>query len=149
MEIKKLGDHEIMDFISIIEIFNAVFENKQPIPEMKHLSGVLSNPNFIVFVVKVNGRVTGGLTIHVLPAYYSLRPSAYIYDVGITPDFQGQGQGKALITEVLNFCRHSNFELAYVEAESDDHDAVSFYRKLKFSSEMNATHFTYTFFPES
>jgi aminoglycoside 3-N-acetyltransferase I len=39
----------------------------------------------------------------------------------------------------------SGFEDAYVEAESNDIDAVNFYRKTKYSSEMNAIHFTYIF----
>jgi aminoglycoside 3-N-acetyltransferase I len=143
MEIKKLNSGSLANFKSLIEIFKDVFENDEPIANDEQLGKLLSNPDFFVFVVMLNNVVVGGLTIYVLHRYYRTKPIAYIYDVGISPDFQGQGLGKALIAEVCNFCKQNDFEDAYVEAESDDIDAVSFYRKTKFSSEMNAIHFTY------
>lgn len=148
MEIKKLTKNEISDFRNLIEIFTDVFENTERIPDNEYLSWLLSNPDFIVFVVKLNDNVVGGLTIYVLHRYYSVKPIAYIYDVGITSSFQGKGLGKALIAEVCKFCKQNNFEDAYVEAESDDIDAVNFYRKTPFSNEMNAIHFTYVFSDE-
>jgi aminoglycoside 3-N-acetyltransferase I len=143
MEIKKLNSTSLAEFKSLIEIFNVVFENVEPIANDEYLVKLLSNPDFFVFVIMSNSKVVGGLTIYVLHRYYSTKPIAYIYDVGVSPDFQGQGLGKALIAKVCNFCKQNNFEDAYVEAESDDIDAVNFYRKTKFSSELKAIHFTY------
>lgn len=143
MEIKKLNSGSLANFKSLIEIFKDVFENDEPIANDEQLGKLLTNPDFFVFVVLLNNEVVGGLTIYVLHRYYDTKPIAYIYDVGISPDFQGQGLGKALIAEVCNFCKQNGFEDAYVEAESDDIDVVNFYRKTKFSSEMNAIHFTY------
>jgi aminoglycoside 3-N-acetyltransferase I len=148
MEIKKLNQNEISDFSNLIKIFNEVFENNAPLPPDEHLGRLLSNPDFMVFVVRLNGKVIGGLTIYILHRYYSVKPVAYIYDVGIAPNFQRQGFGKALIEAVCRFCKNNGFEDAYVEAEADDIDAVSFYRKTTFTTEMNATHFTYTFVDE-
>jgi aminoglycoside 3-N-acetyltransferase I len=145
MEIKKLDKNEISDFRNLIEIFKDVFGNTGQIPGNDHLGRLLSNPDFMVFVVKINGKVAGGLTVYVLHSYYSVKSTAYIYDAGITPGFQGQGLGKALISGVCSFCKQHNFEDAYVEAESDDIDAVNFYRKTNFSHEMDAKHFTYLF----
>lgn len=145
MEIKKLDNKEISDFKNLIEIFKDVFENEEQITDNYHLGRLLSNPDFMVFVVKLNGKVVGGLTIYVLHRYDSTKPIAYIYDVGITPNHQGKALGKSLISEVCQFFRQNNFEYAYVEAESDDINAVSFYRKTNFSNKMNAIHFTYTF----
>jgi aminoglycoside 3-N-acetyltransferase I len=144
MEIRKLNHNEVSDFRSLVEIFKEVFENEEPISDNEHLCKLLSNPDFKVFVVRKNNKVVGGLTIYILHRYYDNKPVAYIYDVGVTPDFQGQGLGKALIEEVCKYCKDNGFEDAYVEAESDDLDAVNFYRKTKYSSEMNAIHFTYT-----
>lgn len=145
MEIKKLDSNETSDFRSLIKIFNEVFENPDEVPNDQHLSTLLSNRDFMAFVVTMNNTVVGGLTIYVLHRYYSTKPIAYIYDVGIARDFQGKGLGKALIREICHFCRTNGFEDAYVEAESDDIDAVNFYRKTKFSLEMNTIHFTYSF----
>ncbi len=143
MEINKLNLENLEDFKSLIEIFKIVFENNEPIAKDERLLKLLSNPDFLVFVLKLNNKVVGGLTIYVLHRYYEAKPIAYIYDVGVSPDFQGKGLGKALISEVCNYCKINGFDDAYVEAESDDIDAVEFYRKTKFSSEMNAIHFTY------
>ncbi|MFN3382701.1 MAG: GNAT family N-acetyltransferase [Runella zeae] len=143
MEIKKLRFDDLSNFKTLLEIFNEVFENDAPLADDEQLKKLLFNPDFWVFVITINDQVVGGLTIYVLHRYYNTRPIAYIYDVGVSPHFQGKGLGKVLIAEVCNFCRHNNFEEAYVEAESDDIDAVSFYRKTNFSSELNAIHFTY------
>lgn len=143
MEIKKLNSDSLVDFKSLIEIFKKVFENEEPIANDNQLVKLLSNPNFFVFVLMSNSIVIGGLTIYVLHRYYGTKPIAYIYDVGINPDYQRQGLGKVLIAEVCSFCKQNDFEYAYVEAESDDIDAVSFYRKTKYNSELNAIHFTY------
>jgi aminoglycoside 3-N-acetyltransferase I len=145
MQIKKLEKGDISDFTKLIHIFKDVFENEEEVALPEQLEKLLSNPDFLVFVVSINDEVIGGLTIYVLQSYYHSKPVAYIYDVGIAPHFQGKGYGKALMAEVCNFCRQNGFEDAYVEAESDDIAAVEFYRKTKFSSEMNATHFTYSF----
>lgn len=145
MQIKKLEKSEISDFKALIEIFKEVFENDEKILESEQLGDLLSKPDFMVFVVTLDGNVIGGLTIYVLHRYYASKPLAYIYDVGISPMYQGKGFGKALMAEVCLFCKQNNFEDAYVEAESDDIDAVNFYRRTNFTTEMNATHFTYSF----
>lgn len=145
MEIQKLALDDLAHFKTLIEIFKDVFENDETIANDEQLKKLLSNPNFLVFVVTIDNKVIGGLTIYVLHRYYDTKPVAYIYDVGVNPNFQGQGLGKALIAEVCSYCKQNGFEDAYVEAESEDTDAVSFYRKTKFSSEINAVHFTYNF----
>lgn len=126
MEIKKLNSYSLANFKSLIEIFKNVFENDEPIANDEHLGKLLTNPDFFAFVVLLNNEVVGGLTIYVLHWYFGTKPIAYIYDVGISPEVQGQGLGKALIAAVCNFCKQNDFEDAYVEAESDDIDAVSF-----------------------
>ena len=143
MEIIKLGLNDLSSFKFLIEIFKEVFENDEPITDEEQLKKLLVYPDFLVFVVSVNSEIVGGLTIYVLHRYIGTKPIAYIYDVGIRPDFQGKGLGKALIEEVCTFCKQQNFEYAYVEAESDDLNAVGFYRKTKISTELNAMHFTY------
>lgn len=145
MQIRQLNQEELSDFRRLVEIFKEVFESEVPIADNQQLSKLLAHPDFRVFVVKQGNEVAGGLTLYVLHQYYNTRPLAYLYDVAIAPAYQGQGLGKQLMAEVCNYCRANGFEAAYAEAESDDIDAVEFYRKTTYSSAMNAIHFTYDF----
>jgi aminoglycoside 3-N-acetyltransferase I len=145
IEIKQLAIGDITAFTSLLEIFKKVFENEEAVIHDAQLQKLLMNPDFIVFVVKFNNQVIGGLTIYVLHRYFGSKPVAYIYDMGIDPNFQGKGFGKALIAEVCSFCKQNGFEDAYVEAESEDLEAVAFYSRTNYSEKLNATHFIYTF----
>ncbi len=145
MEIKKLQKNDAPAFQSLIEIFKEVFEHDEEPASTEQLEKLLQKEDFMVFGVFLNGEIIGGLTIYVLHRYYQAKPIAYIYDVGIQPEHQGKGYGKALMAEVCEYCKKNGFEDAYVEAESDDVDAVEFYRKTAFTHELNATHFTYSF----
>lgn len=146
VEIKKLNPQNTFEFAELIKIFGIVFETEDlKIPEPKYLENLLSNPDFFVIIVEFEGKVVGGLTVYVLHSYYSAKPVAYIYDVGVLPNHQRKGIGKSLIKYLTQFCKENDFENAYVEAEADDLQAVNFYRKTQFSSELQATHFTYYF----
>jgi aminoglycoside 3-N-acetyltransferase I len=143
MEIRKLGKEETTEFRSLVQIFKEVFELEIEIPSNEHLRALLQKPDFFVVAVFLEGNVVGGLSIYVLHRYYSEKPIAYIYDVGISPEYQGKGIGKKLMEETCKLCKLMGFEEAYVEAESEDIDAVEFYRRTEFNSEMEARHFTY------
>ncbi len=145
MDIQKLNPDGIEYFKDLLQIFNEVFEHDKPIPRVEYLSMLLHNPDFFVIIAKKNNEVVGGLTVFVLHTSYTEKPVAYIYDVGVKPAFQGKGFGKALLNFLIDYCRQHGFHEAYVEAETDDIDAVQFYRKANFSNEIQATHFTHTF----
>jgi aminoglycoside 3-N-acetyltransferase I len=145
MTIQQLSTTDTDDFINLIKIFNEVFENDDPIPSEKYLGGLLSNPDFLVFVAIQDNQVVGGLTVYILHQYYNEKPQAYFYDVGVSPDYQRQGIGKSLIEAVNSYCQTKGFEASYVEAEMEDIDALEFYRRTKPSSELQAVHFTYLF----
>lgn len=145
IQIVRLNPGEVSEFRNLLKIFKEIFEIEEPISDGEHLRKLLSNPNFWVFVVKENERVLGGLTLYVLERYFGTKPVGYIYDVGIASDRQGQGLGKGLIAEVCKYGKECGLGDVFVEAESDDLDAVHFYRKTNFSHERNAIHFTYTF----
>lgn len=146
IEIKKLSPQDIGDFSDLIRIFEIVFEmDNFKMPDEKYLQDLLSKPDFFTLVAKYNNKVLGGLTVYILHRYYSTKPIAYIYDIGVFTDYQRKGFGKKLITYLTNYCKENGFEDAYVEAETDDTQAVNFYRTTSFSNELQATHFTYSF----
>lgn len=145
MEITRLNNSDIAGFVELVTIFKELFENSAPFPNEKYLANLLVNPDFFVVVAKQDNEVVGGLTVFILHVYYNEKPVAYIYDVGIKPSHRGKGIGRSLIDFLGNYCRQHGFLEAYVEAEADDLEAVSFYRKTKFSYETRAIHFSYTF----
>ncbi|MBL7747841.1 MAG: GNAT family N-acetyltransferase [Chitinophagaceae bacterium] len=104
---------------------------------------MLNKPDFLVLVARYGGMVIGGLTVYVLHSYYSAKPVAYIYDVGVRKDFQRKGTGIKLIEYLKTYCKEKGFDHAYVEAEADDQQAIDFYTKTKSDSSLHATHFTY------
>jgi aminoglycoside 3-N-acetyltransferase I len=146
IQISKLSSNDLKDFLELVKVFEVVFEmNDFKMPEAVHLQRLLDKPDFFSLVARVDNRVAGGLTVYILHRYYSTKPGAYIYDMGVLPEYQRKGIGKKLIGHLFGYCRENNFEEVYVEAESGDTGAVNFYRQLHFSSELQATHFTYSF----
>ncbi|HOZ84694.1 MAG TPA: GNAT family N-acetyltransferase [Niabella sp.] len=146
IEIKKLSPQDIDDFSELIRIFEEVFEmDNFKMPDEKHLQSLLSKPDFFTLVAKYDNKVLGGLTVYILHRYFSTKPIAYIYDIGVIADYQRKGIGKKLIAYLTNYCKENGFEDAYVDAETDDTQAVNFYRTTSFNNELQATQFTYSF----
>ncbi len=143
MEIFKLEPDDVESFEALIDIFRDVFEVNGPTPDHGYLKGLLHNPDFMVFVVKLDQRIVGGLTIYVLHHYYETSPIAFIYDVGISPSFQGKGYGKALMAHVRKHFFEHGFTELFVEAEADDKDAIEFYRRTDAASEIRVVQFSY------
>lgn len=146
MDIEILSDKDINDFSNLIKIFEKVFEwDNFSLPTTTHLQRLLKNESFLVFVAKTNHQLVGGLTVHVLDRYDTEKPSAYIYDIAVLPNYQRKGIGKLLIETLKDYCERNGFSEAFVQAETDDHQAVSFYRTTPNTNELLATHFTYSF----
>ncbi|MDX2304837.1 MAG: GNAT family N-acetyltransferase [Microscillaceae bacterium] len=145
LEIVKLTHDSMEDFYGLIRVFENVFEWEGfTLPSKTHLQKVLENPNFLVFVAKKDATVVGGLTVYVLDRYDTEKPSAYLYDLAVLTDLQRKGIGKLLITTLNDFCEKNGFEEVYVQAETDDFQAVNFYRTTPISGELKAIHFTYS-----
>lgn len=143
MKIQVLQKTQTKEFLELIRLFKVVFDNADPLPELKLLENILQKEDFKVFTIRIPERILGGLTLHILPDYYTGKKMAYIYDVAIHPDSQGCGLGKILISETLKILATWGIETTWVEAESDDENAIAFYSKTPFKNKLNATHFTY------
>ncbi|MEO8111818.1 MAG: GNAT family N-acetyltransferase [Ginsengibacter sp.] len=146
IEILKLQHNDIDDFSNLIKIFEKIFEWQNILfPSKTHLQKVIDNPRFIAFVAKAHNKLIGGLTAHILDRYDTEKPSAYIYDIAVLTDFQRKGIGKLLIAGLSDYCEKNGFSEVFVQAETGDIEAVNFYRTTPISSELKATHFTYSF----
>lgn len=146
IEISKLAPNDIDYFTDLIRIFEKIFEwDNFSTPKRTHLQKLISNKNLLVFVAKTNKKLLGGLTAHVLDRYDSEKASVYIYDLAVITEFQRKGIGKLLIATLNDYCKKNDFNEVFVQAETDDIQAVNFYRTTAISNELKATHFTYSF----
>ncbi|MDX2247891.1 MAG: GNAT family N-acetyltransferase [Bacteroidia bacterium] len=148
-EIKRLTNREVEDFIGLLNVYQEVFEGETYLLDPSHLQKLLNNDRFMVWVAKLENRVIGGLTVHILDRYDSVKPSAYIYDLGVLTEHQRKGIGKKLINSLREYCVQSDFEEMFVQAETEDTHAVNFYRSTPISDELPAIHFSYEFSIES
>lgn len=145
--IYKLNSNDLADFLALISLFAEVFEQQGfQMPPSSHLQGVLQQSSFLVFVAKAGDNVLGGLTVHVLPQYYSPRPAAYLYDLAVLPQYQRQGIAKSLVAALIAYCRENGFDEVYVQAHSSDTEALEFYRSTPITSEEQVVHFGYSLF---
>lgn len=144
--IKQLTAADANAFAQLLRIYESVFEWEAfTLPGNAHLQRMLANPAFLVFVAVHENETIGGLTIHLLPRYDSEKYSAYIYDVGVSENFQRRGIGQQLIAAAAAYCKANGCSEMFVQAETEDEHAVQFYRKTPVSSELHAVHFTYSF----
>lgn len=146
IEIKKLLSNNLDEFTALINVFKHIFEwENLSLPNRMHLQRVLANPHLIVLIAKTDQKVVGGLTAHVLDRYDSEKPLVYVYDLAVLPDLQRKGIGRQLMTALLDYGATNGFKEVFVQTETDDWQAVNFYRSTPISSELQATHFTYSF----
>lgn len=146
VEIQKLTKKDTDGFSELIKVFKETFELENFSSATNiHLQRLLKKKSFLVFIAKLDQNIIGGLTAHVLERYDLEMPSAYIYDIAVLSKYQRKGIGKLLIEKLNNYCEKKGFSEVFVQAETDDQQAVNFYRTISNMNELQATHFTYSF----
>jgi aminoglycoside 3-N-acetyltransferase I len=143
-ELKILSHHDIDEFMELINVFAEVFEMENfSKPDKNYLQRILSKPDFLVLIAKSNNKVVGGLTVYMLEQYYSTKPLAYIYDLGVLKEFQHQGTGKMLVGNLIDYCKQKGFEEVFVQTHKTDKHAAAFYRSINATQEEEVIHFSY------
>ncbi|NND31320.1 MAG: GNAT family N-acetyltransferase [Saprospiraceae bacterium] len=144
IEVITLSNHDIAKFKELIDVYVSVFELENfSYPGQNQLVKLLNNPGSVVLVAMHHGKVTGGLTAHILQTYEWPSPTVYVSDLAVSADYQRQGIGKRLIEGLKNFCAGQGYQQFFIQAESDDHQAVNFYRSTPISEEIHAIQFNY------
>jgi aminoglycoside 3-N-acetyltransferase I len=146
VEIKLLTINDVDHFSELIGVFEEVFEwNDFSFPDSIYLKKMLDNKGFLSFIAIKDGKVIGGLTAYILDRYDSEKPAAYIYDLAVLVEYQRKGAGKQLIAAINGYCEENGFSEVFVQTETDDLQAINFYRTTPINNELRATHFTYSF----
>jgi aminoglycoside 3-N-acetyltransferase I len=145
INIKKLAEYDLDDFINVVRVFEHVFEMQDfVLPSHDHLKALLQKDDFIVFAAFDGYKVIAGLTGYVLQQYYSEKPLAYIYDLAVEANYQRQGIGSKLISEMNAHCQSLGCEEVFVQADKVDDYALDFYRSTRPTEEEQVVHFYYT-----
>ena len=134
-------------FRSLVELFNEVFEAYDSIGSPSHLQRLLTKPEFYAIVTTKDDDVIGGLTAYELPRYYSDKSELYLYDIAVKRQCHNQGIGKALMQHLKDLGTQNGIETIFVDAHSEDKQAVKFYEATIGKSEM-VDHFTLEINPE-
>jgi len=143
IEIQRLNNESIKNFIALVRVFEDVFEMKDfVIPSESYLQHVLEKEDFMVFVALHQNEVVGGLTAYTLAAYYVESSYVYIFDLAVKREFQRQGIGKMLISGINNYCQSIGVDEVFVQADLEDDHAIDFYRATGGLAE-DVIHFTY------
>lgn len=145
IEIIKLQKDDLPLFKKLIKLFIEVFDSPEKgLPSEKHLSKLLTNPYFHVFVARIENHIIAGMTAYELIKYYSEKAELYIYDIAVKDKFQNKGIGKKLISHIKEYAGQKGMECVFVQTEAEDEQAIKFYESA-IGKGMKTEHFTIEF----
>lgn len=150
ISVQVLNPLQVADFIKLLQIFEEEFDMSDFTPPSDtYLKKLLLNPKFKVIVAKDQNDVIGGLTMYILDVYYSQKQIGYIYDLAVSKPHQRKGVGKVLLKRAVSFGLVNEFELVFVQAETEEKEVLEFYRATPVTGELQATHFWYQLSPSA
>jgi len=135
IKISRLQENNLDLFIELVELFNEVFEEYHTVGSKTHLKKLLIKPEFHAVIATRDDVMVGGLTAYELPRYYSDKSELYIYDMAVKTELHNQGIGKALIGYLKEYGMKNGIETIFVEAHSEEEQAVKFYESTFGKSE--------------
>ncbi|MBL7997818.1 MAG: GNAT family N-acetyltransferase [Candidatus Kapabacteria bacterium] len=143
ISVRFLDEGGLAAFQSVLRIFEHVFEWEDfTMPSGDYLLAQLRQQHFHVLVAELDGNVTGALTAFTLQMYSSQQPTVYIYDLGVMPDYQRRGIGRALMVELRRYAARIGAADVYVQADREDAHALEFYRSAG-GYATDVVHFTF------
>ena len=135
-QIKRLTNKDLPAFISLINLFNTVFEEENPtIGSEANSLRLLADNRFVVLIALIEKAVAGGLTAYELPLYYSDSSEIFLYDLAVKSEYQRMGIGKALLQSLKEYCSEKGIKEFFVMAHAEDEHAVEFYHATGGQSE--------------
>jgi N-acetylglutamate synthase-like GNAT family acetyltransferase len=85
-----------------------------------------------VFVAEMDGTVVGYMISYILSGGFGLKKSAWIAQLGVHPQYMGQGIGDSLAQEIFKHCRKIGIKDVYTSVRWDSTDLLSFFKSLGF-----------------
>jgi len=102
---------------------------------------IRSNPNHVIFVAVLDGKVVGSTTMIIEPKF--IHDGGYIghiEDVVVAKEHQGKGIGEKLVRMLLDYAKKNNCYKTILDCKDD---VKPFYEKLGFKKESNGMRFNH------
>ena len=90
------------------------------------------NPNDISYVAEINRLLIGYMIAYSLTGGFGIKKSIWIANVGVDPDYMGQGVGAKLANEIFVHAKAQQIDEIYSSVRWDSTDLLSFFKKLGF-----------------
>lgn len=87
----------------------------------------LSEPANVFYIAFVGDKAVGFLRGTSLLQTHTDRKQMFLYEIGVLPEFQREGVGKALIEALKDFCIKNDFEEIFVFTSPSNEAAVNLY----------------------
>ena len=142
IKILRIQENGIERFIELVEILNDAFEQPKKVASERQLKKLLNAPNFHAIAAIMEDKIIGGLTAYELEQYYTDKSELYIYDIAVKAELRNQGVGKELIDYLKDYSTKNEIEVIFVEAHSEDEQAVKFYEST-FGKSEKVDHFNF------
>ena len=142
LKIYRIRENDVKRFIELVEILNEVFEAPNKVASEIQLKKLLNKSDFHAIVAIKDNKVIAGLTAYELERYYNDKSELYIYDIGVKTELHNQGIGKKLIEYLKDYSKKNGIEGIFVDAHSEDEQAVKFYEST-FGKSEKVDHFNF------
>lgn len=148
--IKRMGDLVIRE-LQENDLFNGFLESLDSLRKASNLnagkakqiySKIKSNPNHVIFVAVLDGRVVGSTTMIIEPKFiHDGGRVGHIEDVVVAKEHQGKGIGEKLVNALLDYAKKNNCYKTILDCRDD---VKPFYEKIGFKKEANCMRFDHT-----
>ncbi len=142
LKISRIWKNDIERLIELVRLLNEVFEEPDKVASERQLTKLLNMPSFHAIVAIKEDKVVGGLTAYELESYYTDKSELYIYDIAVKTELHNQGIGKKLINYLKDYSTKNEIKGIFVEAHSEDEQAVKFYESI-FGKSEKVDHFNF------
>ncbi|MBM3895520.1 MAG: GNAT family N-acetyltransferase [Thaumarchaeota archaeon] len=100
---------------------------------------IKSNPDHVIFVAVLDGKVVGSTTMIVEPKFiHDGGHVGHIEDVVVAKEYQGKGIGEKLVGALLDYAKKNNCYKTILDCKDD---VKPFYEKIGFKKEANCMRF--------
>lgn len=119
----------------MMQQFNAIddypFDEKE---RTENLLSLLENENYgKLWLIKLNGKIAGYTFLGFGFSFEFKGRDAFVDELFVKREYQGQGLGKAAIEFVITEARHLGVKVLHLEAEKHNERGLNLYRKNGFT----------------